>query len=120
MGDVSSGASLRRAGKLVVEIFPHLKYFLTGEQVGYRHCDADYHHPPAEINWWIPLTSVHNSNSLYTESTPGRGDFHPVTMEYGQALRFYGNLCCHYTVPNTTDSCRVSFDMRVLSLDHHS
>lgn len=35
-------------------------------------------------------------------------------------MRFYGNLCCHYTVPNTTDSCRVSFDMRVLSLDHHS
>ena len=109
----------------------------SGEQVGYRHCDADYHHPPAEVNWWIPLTSVHTSNSLFTESTPGKGDFRSVEMEYGQALRqilifiinldllycllfrFYGNLCCHYTVPNTTDSTRVSFDLRVLSLEHH-
>ena len=109
----------------------------SGEQLGYRHCDADYHHPPAEINWWIPLTSVHSSNSLYTESAPGRGDFRPVAMEYGQALRqtfssflssiftfyyfrrFYGNLSCHYTEPNTTDSTRVSFDLRVLSLEHH-
>jgi len=91
----------------------------SGEQLGYRHCDADYHHPPAEINWWIPLTPVQNSNSLFTESLPGKGDFVPMEMQYGQALRFYGNLCCHYTVPNTSDSCRVSFDMRVLSLDHH-
>ena len=59
----------------------------SGQQVGYRHCDADYHHPPAEINWWIPLTSVHHSNSLVTESLPGRGDFSPVEMGYGQALR---------------------------------
>ena len=34
-------------------------------------------------------------------------------------FRFYGNLCCHFTVPNTSDVTRVSFDMRVLSLDHH-
>lgn len=91
----------------------------SGQQLGYRHCDADYHHPPAEINWWIPLTSVSDSNTLHTESLPGRGDFAPVNLEYGQALRFYGNLCCHYTIPNVSDTCRVSFDMRVLSLDHH-
>ena len=59
----------------------------SGEQLGYRHCDADYHHPPAEVNWWIPLTSVHSSNSLLTESSPGKGDFRSVEMEYGQALR---------------------------------
>ena len=91
----------------------------SGQQLGYRHCDADHHHPPAEINWWIPLTSVSDSNTLHTESLPGRGDFAPVNLEYGQALRFYGNLCCHYTIPNVSDTCRVSFDMRVLSLDHH-
>ena len=33
--------------------------------------------------------------------------------------RFYGNLCCHYTEPNITNSTRVSFDLRVLSLEHH-
>jgi len=91
----------------------------SGQQLGYRHCDADYHHPPAEINWWIPLTTVFDTNTLHTESLPGKGDFAPINLQYGQALRFYGNMCCHYTVPNVSDTCRVSFDMRVLSLDHH-
>eukprot|EP00092_Neocalanus_flemingeri_P011081 GFUD01011929.1.p1 GENE.GFUD01011929.1~~GFUD01011929.1.p1 ORF type:complete len:274 (+),score=71.61 GFUD01011929.1:225-1046(+) len=83
------------------------------------HCDADYHHPPAEVNWWLPLTSVRDSNSLYIESRPGEGDFLPVELGYGQVLRFYGNLCQHYTVPNTSSVTRVSLDLRVLALEHH-
>ena len=83
------------------------------------HCDADYHHPPAEVNWWLPLTSVAGTNSLYVESRPGKGDFLPVELEYGQVLRFYGNLCQHYTVPNTSGMTRVSLDLRVLALEHH-
>ena len=71
------------------------------------HCDADYHHPPAEVftiktktnvrkkcqqllqyqvNWWFPFTRVSGSNSLFIESRPGAGDFEPVTLEYGQVL----------------------------------
>ena len=73
---------------------------------GYRHCDADYHHPPAEVNWWLPVTRVSGTCSLHTESRPGRGDFAPVSLEYGEVLRFYGNLSCHYTVPNVSDICR--------------
>ena len=91
----------------------------SGQQLGYPHCDADYHHPPAEINWWLPLTAVSDSNSLHTESLPGAGDFAPVSLRYGQVLRFYGNLCRHYTVPNISTATRVSFDTRVLSLAHH-
>lgn len=87
--------------------------------VGVLHCDADYHHPPAEVNWWLPLTPVWDSNTLYIESAPGRADFQPVQMEYGQVLRFYGNLCQHHTVANRTESCRVSFDFRVLPLPYH-
>ena len=36
-----------------------------------------------------------------------------------KVLRFYGNLCCHFTVPNVSSVTRVSFDTRVLSLAHH-
>jgi len=84
------------------------------------HCDADYHHPPAEVNWWFPFTRVSGSNSLFIESRPGAGDFEPVALEYGQVLRFYGNLCQHYSVQNTSPTSRVSCDVRVLSLPHHS
>ena len=59
------------------------------------------------------------SKNLRSTLQSGKGDFAPINLQYGQALRFYGNMCCHYTVPNVSDTCRVSFDMRVLSLDHH-
>lgn len=87
--------------------------------IGEPHVDAEYHHPPAEVNWWLPLTSTWGSNTLYIESEPGAGDHAPAQLKYGQILRFYGNLCHHYTVPNQTGFCRVSFDMRILALKYH-
>jgi len=99
---------------------PILRVVLPSDQPSTPlHCDADYHHPPAEINWWLPLTSVAGTNSLYIESKPGKGDFQPVELGYGQVLRFYGNMCQHYTVPNTSGATRVSLDLRVLALEHH-
>lgn len=99
---------------------PNLRVVLpSGKPYGYLHCDADYHHPPAEVNWWLPLTPVSGTNTLYIETKPGLGDFHAVELEYGQVLRFYGNLCQHHTLPNTSDRTRVSLDLRVLSLAHH-
>lgn len=89
------------------------------EAMGFLHTDADYHHPPAEVNWWLPLTRVWGSNTLHIESEPGKGDFAPAELEYGQVLRFYGNLCQHHTVANKTDYSRVSFDFRVLHLLYH-
>lgn len=64
---------------------PNLRVVLpSGEPYGYRHCDADYHHPPSEVNWWLPLTRVSGTNSLYVESKPGLGDFQPMELDYGQ------------------------------------
>jgi len=87
--------------------------------VGVFHCDAEYGHPPAEVNWWFPMTPVWESNTLFIESKPGRGDYTPAELDWGQVLRFYGNRCRHYTLANVTESCRVSFDMRVLALQYH-
>ena len=85
-----------------------------GEATGVAHRDVDNGHPPAEINYWLPLTRVGGSNSLYTESSPGRADFAPFDAEYGEMLRFWGAECMHYTVPNETARTRVSFDFRVV------
>ena len=63
---------------------------------------------------WLPLTPTFGSNTLWTESAPGRGDFRPVELSPGQAMLFWGHQCEHYTVPNTTDSTRVSLDFRVI------
>jgi len=70
------------------------------------------HHQPAEINFWIPMNRCFGANTLYVESAPGIGDFSAVELEYGEALMFWGNQVRHHTVPNTTDTTRVSLDLR--------
>lgn len=79
-----------------------------GAPTGRRHCDADYGHQPAEINFWLPLTRVHESNGLYAESAPGVGDFAPFALVYGECQRFWGAMCTHYTLANETDYTRAS------------
>ena len=83
--------------------------------VGNKHRDGDYNHPEGEINFWVPLTKVWGNNGFWVETSPGKGDFHPVgPLEYGEMFRFYGNRCEHYNNPNDTGSTRVSFDFRVM------
>lgn len=81
---------------------------------GIPHRDEDYRHPQSEVNFWIPLTPVFGSNGLYAESKRDAGDFKPFELSYGKLVRFYANQVWHYTVPNDTDSTRVSIDFRVI------
>ena len=85
-----------------------------GEATGVAHRDVDNGHPPAEINFWLPLTRVGGTNSLYAESAPDLADFTPFESDYGRMVRFWGAQCVHYTKPNETDRTRVSFDFRVV------
>ena len=99
---------------LLVQEVPVLRCVLPGSVAPSKpHCDADYFHDPSELNFWVPLTAVEGSNSLFCESAPGRADFAPFQLQYGEIMRFYGNRCRHYTVPNDS-SVRVSFDFRVI------
>jgi hypothetical protein len=79
------------------------------------HNDMEYHHQPSELNFWMPLTKVWDTNSLWVESHPGLGDMHPLNLEYGQFCRFYGNQCRHTCLPNRTGKTRVSLDFRAVS-----
>ena len=51
------------------------------------HKDEDYHHQPSELNFWLPLTPVFGGNTLWVESEPGKGDFHPLELDYGRYVR---------------------------------
>lgn len=79
------------------------------------HRDSDFAaHHGAEINFWIPVTRVWGSNSLYAESAPELQDFHAFELSYGEMAIFNGSRCLHYTEANRTDAVRVSFDFRVI------
>eukprot|EP00873_Tetraselmis_striata_P045652 jgi/Tetstr1/465916/TSEL_010530.t1 len=99
--------------QLVYQARPSLRVQPPGQHGIRLHTDREYHHQPAELNWWVPLTPTAGTNTLWLESEPGRGDYAPVELLPGQALRFYGNACRHYTQANGTAATRVSFDLRV-------
>lgn len=98
---------------------PILRVVLPGSVAPTQcHCDADYYHDANELNFWVPLSKVSGSNSLYSESEPGKGDYKAFEAGPGEAVRFWGNRCRHYTVPNDSERTRVSFDFRVIQERH--
>jgi hypothetical protein len=78
------------------------------------HCDSDYNHPTAEVNYMLTITGQSESNSCYVESEPGKADFHSINLQYGEVFRFYGNKCRHYNKRNMTNQSRISFDFRII------
>lgn len=76
------------------------------------HRDRDYGVKNGRLNLWVPLTRVWGENSIWIESEEGKEDFAPVELSYGQALIFDGSNLCHGSKWNSTDSSRVSFDLR--------
>ena len=121
----------------------------TGRPLIRKHNDAEYFHQPNEINVWLPVTRTFGahgrsglandlsrcvfttmsrcasgSNTLWAESAPGAGDFHPFSCEgerdgVGECVLFWGNQCLHYTLPNDTDTTRVSIDFRVVPRSYY-
>jgi hypothetical protein len=78
------------------------------------HCDAQYGHQDGEVNYWMPLTQIEESSTLWAETRPGLGDWYPFyPLEIGEAWRFPGTRCRHFTRPNVSGRTRVSIDFRV-------
>ena len=62
----------------------------------------------------IPLTSSTGASALYTESHPGREDWHPLSAKsFGLGHLFDGARCLHFNMENATDRTCVSIDFCV-------
>lgn len=87
----------------------------SSRPLGQQHRDDQYEgHQGEEINFWLPLTRVWGNNTLHVESSPGKADFRPLELQYGEFFRFDGGQCEHFTKANDTGSTRVSLDFRVI------
>ena len=96
------------------QAFPCLRIIRPGEFSIGPHCDMAYGHSMGNINFHIPLTPTFGTNCLFTESHPGREDWHPLkTKSVGLGFAFDGARCLHYTLENTTQRTRVSLDFRI-------
>lgn len=109
-------APLCGSERVVFQCPPTVRTALPGAPATIQmHCDADYPvHWAGEVNFWVPLTSVYGSNTLWLESKPNAGDFRPMELGPGEFLRFHGYECRHYTMRNETTTARISFDFRAI------
>lgn len=104
-------------GQVLFQRAPTFRTYLPSVvPMGKMHNDESYHHQPSELNIWLPISDhVCGNNTLWVESSPGKGDFHPLNLEYGQIYRGWLNQCRHFTQVNDTGYTRVSIDFRVVS-----
>lgn len=101
---------------------PTFRIHLPGNvAVGEFHTDGDYNHPVGELNFWVPLTAAWESNTIWIETSLGRGDCLPIPrLRPGQYLTFDAVRWRHGNVPNDTGCTRVSFDFRCIPLSRYS
>ena len=84
--------------------------------LGRFHCDAQYGHQDGEINFWMPLTLLHDTSTLWGETEPMKEDYYPFRPEIGELMQFPGTNCRHFTKPNVSGKTRVSLDFRCSTL----
>lgn len=87
--------------------------------VGGWHRDRDYNHSPHEINMFLPLTPAYGTNTIWTESIEGLGDYTPLEAEVGEYYVWDGVNLNHGNKVNTTNKSRVSIDFRILPHDKY-
>lgn len=85
--------------------------------VGEMHKDADYRHQDGELNFWVPLTPVWGSNTIWIEASRGGSNYQPWTLKPGQVLIFDSVNWRHGNLTNNTKNTRVSFDFRMIPAD---
>ena len=103
---------------LIYQSYPSIRLQFFNSIAVPPHCDSDSigKHPIGEKNFIVPITKMENTNSLYIESFPEKGDFESVFLEYGDLFYFNGNKCIHKNEPNLEKKMRISFDFRVILL----
>ena len=74
----------------------------------------DHKHPDGEINFCLAITKMENTTAIWAETSPGKKDFFPMEIDYGQYFNFNGNKCTHGNKINTSENVRISFDFRIL------
>ena len=101
--------------RVVFQAFPCVRVHRPREFSIGPHCDAQYQAPEGNLNFYLPLSgAIWGTNSLYVESAPGREDWRPLELSYGEVACFDGLHCAHFTAENTTAHTRVSLDFRLV------
>jgi len=108
--------------EFIYQRWPTLRIHVPGNWATpdfHRDSQNGYDHPFGEINFILPFTKCYDTNTVWTESEPDKGDFEPIEMEWGELVTFNGNICRHGNKINKTSITRVTYDFRILPLEHY-
>jgi len=84
------------------------------------HKDKKYNHGTTELNFWLPFTDTHSTNTIWLESKEDKEDFMPYDVKYGEILVFSGANLTHGNKINETNETRVSMDFRLVEIEKFS
>lgn len=84
------------------------------------HRDRDYSHNEEERNFFLPFTDAYSTNTIWVESEEDKGDYSPMTVLYGQVVKWNGNSLMHGNKQNTTLNTRISVDFRCIPASLYS
>jgi hypothetical protein len=93
------------------QAFPSIRVVRPGDTSPGLQCDSTRGHSIGYLRFHVPLTPTFGTNALYTESHPGREDWHPLLAKsFGLGFLFDGARCLHFNMENTTDATSVALD----------
>ena len=110
----------RYDGPVVYQKIPTFRvHFPSNVAVGEWHKDKKYRDSDwcsrvREINYFLPLTTAHGTNTIWVETEEDKGDFKPMIANYGEAYEWNGLDLKHGNKMNKTKTTRVSVDFRVI------
>ena len=76
--------------------------------------DAKWHSEVSELNYYLPFTNTYGTNTIWVESEEDKGDFTPITANYGECIEWDGVNLMHGNKKNITSSTRISVDFRIM------
>lgn len=96
------------------QAFPDISVVRPGDASPGPRCNTAQGHNVAFLHFHVPLTPSYGTNAVYTESHPGKEDWHPLqTKSTGLGFLVDGARCIHFNMENTTDSTLVALDFGV-------
>lgn len=93
------------------QAFPKIRIMRPGDTSDGPQCGTSNGHSVGYLHFHVPLTASMGTSALYTESHPGREDWHPLsTKSVGVGFLFDGARCIHFNMENTTEATSVALD----------
>ena len=110
--------------RVYYQAYPNFRISYPGNvavSTWHKDSDSENLHPIGEINFFLPVTKSFDTNTLWIESEPGKEDFKPINLEFGEIFMFNGGeMSIHGNKTNNTGKTRVSFDFRILPLENYN